>query len=284
MPNGYHFHDADQWIVDRARSEPVIVPRAAVSICGGFQPGVLKRALLTPRHLESRLAARFLFAYPLLRPVKWKYETIAPELRAKYAAAILRLTELQPLVTAEDRFEPETLRLSPRARQRYEEFFNDHGSVELELNDHLAAAWTKLRGYAARLALVLELGRWSDSDYDEAPSVVQLPSVGGAIDLVTWFGGQARRVYELTHTDAAEDSVQRTIEIVRRQGGAITARRLCKFDRSVGTVADANRRLLELVALEWGRWKNVPPSKNGGRPTRRFVLGDDDSLVGGEDT
>ena len=52
-------------LVDRKSEgqKPIFVPRAAVSIVGGIQPQVLRRAL-GPEHFENGLAARMLLTMP----------------------------------------------------------------------------------------------------------------------------------------------------------------------------------------------------------------------------
>lgn len=62
------------------------VPRAAVSVCGGIQPGTLRRAL-TAEYRDCGLAARLLLAYPLRQARRWSEDEIP--LAVKHATSKL---------------------------------------------------------------------------------------------------------------------------------------------------------------------------------------------------
>ena len=61
--NWLSMFDAGPLLVDRKTGDKttIYVPRAAVCIAGGIQPGILRR-MFTAEHYESGLAARFLMA------------------------------------------------------------------------------------------------------------------------------------------------------------------------------------------------------------------------------
>ena len=61
-----------------------------VSVTGGVQPGVLRRALGT-EHYEDGLAARFLMAEPPTPPAMWSDHTIAEEVERDWRILCLRL-------------------------------------------------------------------------------------------------------------------------------------------------------------------------------------------------
>src|SRR5262249_1361513 len=78
-------NDAARWlalsqgsrlVIDRRTGDrrSIIVPRAAVSICGTIQPGILAR-VLTPEYFENGLAARVLIVHPPELPKKWSKRT-----------------------------------------------------------------------------------------------------------------------------------------------------------------------------------------------------------------
>ncbi len=265
-------HDADSIIVDRARTKELIIPRAAVSICGGIQPGVLQRELLCKKNRENGLAARFLFASPEIRPVQWNETTTRVEVRAKYASALTRLFELAPTVSREDSFEPQVLRLTPDAKNAFRDFYNRQAATQHRLSANLAATWPKLRAYAGRLAMLLELAAWSVTDCSKPPELVSEQAMTGAAKLAEWFGEEAARIYELVDDQAENGVVLKTVKLIEGRGGSVTPRELCQFDRSCHNTEAAERRLQELRELGWGAWEVVLPKKSGGRPSRRFVL------------
>jgi len=274
--------NADSLIVDRAKKEPISISRAAVSICGGFQPGILRRQLLAAKHRESGMAARFLFAFPEPRPIKWSDESIRVETRAKYEAAILRLLELQPMFLTAGSFEPEVLRLSPKSRALFKEYFNRNAAMQFQCDENLAAALSKLKSYACRLAMVLELARWSGTDCSEVPTVSLEESMSSAIELVEWFTGEAKKVYSLVNKEA-KAPIEKVIQLISRRGGTVTARELCQYHRAIKNTAEADVCLQELVELGWGKWTQRLTSEKGGRPTRIFTLDVCETPVGLED-
>ena len=72
LPNWLEMHMAGTVIVDRKTGDRkhYFVERAACSVTGGIQPGVLSRAL-TPEFLDAGLSARLLTAMPLRLPKRW---------------------------------------------------------------------------------------------------------------------------------------------------------------------------------------------------------------------
>jgi len=70
--NWLSMFDAGALMVDRKTADKptLYVPRAAVGITGGIQPGILRR-MFTAEHYESGLAARFLLTMPPRLPKRW---------------------------------------------------------------------------------------------------------------------------------------------------------------------------------------------------------------------
>ncbi|MEQ8836526.1 MAG: DUF3987 domain-containing protein, partial [Lacipirellulaceae bacterium] len=100
------------------------VPRAAVSLVGGVQPGVLRTAI-GREHMQDGLCARLLLAMPRPRPVVWTDETVSPEVEQRMAEVFDRLCELEPAGAAslDDEYEGEVpepepfpLDLTPEAK------------------------------------------------------------------------------------------------------------------------------------------------------------------------
>src|SRR5262249_35193292 len=89
-------HTGVSLAVDRRtdkRHYRIINPR--VSITGGIQPKILRRAL-TPEFFERGLPARFIFAYPPFRQDKWSEATVPDDLRARVLGLFSELWLLQP--------------------------------------------------------------------------------------------------------------------------------------------------------------------------------------------
>jgi hypothetical protein len=268
-------HRAGPVIVDR-KSGPVKlvhVPRAAVSITGGVQPETLRRAL-GREHFEDGLAARLLLAAPLPRRRSWTEAEVDPDLEAAVEAAFSRLYALQLGESAEGDPYPVTLRLTPEGKRAWVGFFQEHAREHVDLTGDLAAAWSKLEGYAARFALVLECAAWAATGQPpDGPGSVDVDSVAAGAALARWFGGEAKRVYGVLAEDDGDRERRRLAEWVGRRGGTVTARDLQAGDRRYrGSAEAAEQALNELAEAGAGRWVEVGPTDKGGRPTRAFQL------------
>ena len=66
---------------------------------------------------------------------------------------------LQPEHDEHGQARPKLLRLDDEAKPIFVAFYNECGAAAVEADEHGAAAWCKLAGYAARLALVGQLAR-----------------------------------------------------------------------------------------------------------------------------
>mgnify|MGYP005852013251 CR=1 FL=1 len=186
-------------VVDRKSGNPrtIYVPRAAVSVCGGIQPVTLARALGT-EHRENGLAARLLLACPPRRPKRWTEADISPDLERSIAAVFERLYDLRPTADDDGDAQPVIVPLSADGKAAWVDFYNAHGQEQADLAGDLSAAWSKLEGYAARLALVVHLVRWAAGDSTlTSADEVDADSVAAGVKLSRWFGNEARRAYAI---------------------------------------------------------------------------------------
>src|SRR5262249_50060623 len=96
LPNWLEMYRAGTVIVDRKTAErrTLFISRAAVSITGGIQPGVLARAL-TPEFLDAGLAARLLMALPPKQPKRWSDDEVDLEVEQAYQDALEKLLALE---------------------------------------------------------------------------------------------------------------------------------------------------------------------------------------------
>jgi hypothetical protein len=266
--------NAENITVDRKTGIPrtIFVPQAAVCVTGGIQPGILSRAL-SDEHRESGLAARLLLAFPPRKAKRWTEADIAPELEDELEQLFDRLFELQPSVDEDNDPRPELVRLNPEAKTLWKNYFNDHAIEQADLNGDMAAAWSKLEEYAARLALVVHFIRWAAGDPTLIDSgIVDAETMNAAIDLTKWFKYEARRVYAMLDESDSERDRRRLVEWISRKGGTVTQREVqqgCRWLRDPGA---AEAALEALVKGGRGTWRNVPTTAQGGRPGRAFVL------------
>jgi hypothetical protein len=261
-------------VVDRKTGFPrtIYVPRAAVSVCGGIQPGTLARALGN-EHRENGLAARLLLACPPRRPKRWTEADISPDLERSIAAVFERLYGLQPATDDDGDAQPVIVPLSADGKAAWVDFYNAHGQEQADLAGDLSAAWSKLEGYAARLALVVHFVRWAAGDSTlTSADEVDADSIAAGVKLSRWFGNEARRAYAILSESDEERDGRRLAELIQRKGGTVTVRELQQTSRLFRTASEAGSALDALAEAGGGRWEQQGPGARGGRPTRIFRL------------
>jgi hypothetical protein len=270
--------DASLWLevfnagpvtIDRKTGDkPVIhIPRAAVSICGGIQPGVLSRAL-GDEHLEDGLAARLLLAMPPDRPRRWTEAEIPARVEAAFADVFGHLMGLNLALDENDVPLPAEVTLSPDAKARFVDFVNRHGHELHHLAGPIRAAYSKLEAYAARLALLFHCAGQPPDCYE-----LTAEDVERAVAVVEWGKAEAARVYAMLDESAEEREARELVTFIERRGGSVTARDLQRGPRAFRGSADvADQALAGLAEAGFGVFEDVEPTATGGRPTRVFHL------------
>jgi hypothetical protein len=267
-------HNGESIVVDRKTGQPrtIYVPSAAVSITGGVQPGILDR-VLGVEHRESGLLARLLLAMPPRRRKCWTEATIPESVEVRVAAIFRRLYELEPDYDERGMVRPYILPLTIGGKAAWITFYNAHAEEHAELTGDLSAAWSKLEGYAARLALVVHLVRWAARDPTlQDPEAIDEVSIAAGVTLSRWLGHEARRIYAIWAESGENRDRWRLVELIQRKGGTVTARDLMRSSRMFATAAGAEAALHELAEAGIGRWEQVSAGPKRGKPTKRFVL------------
>lgn len=255
--------------VDRKTGEhkSIYVARASVSLCGGIQPGVLRDCLGADK-IESGMAARLLLAMPPVAVRQWTDETVCIATRGAVETIMRALLSLA-MMPGPYGPEPVTLPLTAEARALFIAFVNAHGEEMQRTDGALRAAWSKLEGYAARLALIVHCVRQVSEGAGDA---VDDESMAAGITLARWFAGEAKRVYAMLAESAGEQKRRELIEFIRARGGSITASKLCQYKTGYASADDARMALQSLVDAGAGRFEYPPPSASGGRPSEVFIL------------
>ena len=272
--NWLSMFNAESLVVDRKTGKPrtIHVPAAAVSVCGGIQPTILNRALGI-EHRESGLAARLLLASPPRRPKRWTEADIDPRLVRQIELVLEFLFGLEPDLDGDGRPCPAIVQLSPDAKAVWRAFYNEHAQEQAGLDGDLAAAWSKLEEYTARLALVIHCVRVAASDPTVSdPDVMDAVSMEAGVRLVEWFKHETRRVYSMLSETDEERSRRRLAEWISQRGGVVTAREVQQNYRPLRASGAAEAALQNLVAAGLGIWNPINTTKKGGRPSREFQL------------
>ncbi len=270
--NWLSMFNAESIIVDRKTGIPrtIYVPQAAVCVSGGIQPAILQRALGL-EHRESGLAARLLLTCPPRKAKRWTEADIDPSAEAELARLFDRLYELQPTADEDSEPRPVLVRLTSDAKAAWKAYYNAHAVEQADLTGDMAAAWSKLEEYAARLALVVHFTRWAASDVADE-SRLDLASMNAGIALAKWFKHEARRVYALLDESEGERDQRRLIDWIGRKGGTVTPREVQQGCRWLKVPGKAEEALEELVKAGRGCWQNSATTPKGGRPARAFAL------------
>ncbi len=268
-------HNGEALTIDRKTGIPptIHVPSASVSITGGIQPGILAAAMGREHH-ESGMLARLLFAMPPRTVKRWTEADVDPASEAAVAAVFSRLFGLT--MEADDNGDecPCLVTLATDGKAAWVQFYNEHAGEQVDLSGDLSAAWSKLEGYAARLALVIHLTRFAASDATlRDPARVDEASIAAGVVLARWFGDEAKRVYAILSESDDDREARRLVEWIARKGCAVTARDLTHGLRAYrGDPDAASTALGELVAAGFGCWESPAPGPKGGAPAKRFRL------------
>jgi hypothetical protein len=274
--------DAPKWLEmfggrpivnDRKTSGMLYVPRAALSVTGGIQPGILKRSL-SQDYRENGLLARLLPAMPPPKPRAWSEASIDPRLADAVDVVYDRLFALEPGLKDDGDPVPVDLPLTPEGKQAWVRFYNEHATEQAELTGDLSAAWSKLEGYAARLALVVHLVRWAAGDPTLATAeAVDAESIAAGVGLSRWFGAECRRIYAVLDESSEQQELRQLVELLQRKGGVATPRDLQRWrDRQYPTAAEAEEALGRLVKVGLGTWQTDDHDGGRGRPALQFLL------------
>jgi DNA polymerase I-like protein with 3'-5' exonuclease and polymerase domains len=273
LPNWLEMSRAGTIQVDRKTGDrpTLFIMYAAVSLTGGIQPAALARAL-TAEYMEVGLGARILLAMPPRLPKRWSEVEIDLEVQEAYENLLNALRELQMDKSRDGDKEPFPVRMTPEAKAAWVRFYTQWARVQARVEGELAAAFSKLEGYAARLALlhhvVTNVGRGEDDCQPVEPS-----SIEAGVTLVQWFAYEVRRIYVALAETEDQRYVRKLVELIRSWGGAATARKLQKASGSRYRITEeAEAVLQELVDAGLADWQEVPPGPKGGRPTRACVL------------
>ncbi len=273
LPNWLEVHRAGPITVDRKTGDRKFthVPRAAVSVVGGIQPGILAR-LLTPEFMASGLTARLLLVMPPPRPKVWTEVEVSEDTLRKIGDSLDALYALDFVPGDDNKLRPFAVKVSPDAKQVWVEFYNAWGLRQAAAEGELAAAFGKMEGYAARFALIHHVVSHLAAGVDDKVPMCRR-SVEAGVRLAAWFARETERVYQMLGETAEEKEVRGLVEQVRRRGGRITARQLHRSNgRKYRDSAAAEVALTKLVGLDLGRWEEAPGGPSGGRPTKTFVL------------
>jgi hypothetical protein len=197
---------------------PVFVPHPFLAVVGGLPPDLLAH-LRGDRHTADGFLDRILFAFPEPpRAVGEDWACIAEEGEHAWGEALKALWALQPENDPEGGQRPQRVRLTGCGRKAWEAFTRGLAD-EVNAGDFpecLRGPWSKLKGYGARLALVVHLLRLATGE--DVGAEVDGVSLGRAGELVAYFQGHIRKVYALMDADPRVSDARRVLRWITRKG------------------------------------------------------------------
>ncbi|MCY2953424.1 MAG: YfjI family protein [Planctomycetota bacterium] len=257
-------HRAGPLKVDRKTGDrkTLYVPHAAVSIIGGVQSRIFRR-LLTAEYFDCGLAARLLLVMPPVVPKKWTDAELSQEIEEAYAGMFDKLYEFQPTQVTDGSTFPALVHMDEGAKAAWVEFYDVHNQEQADFGEsEIGAAWSKLEGYAARLALVIHGCRQAGGEKVD-PWHVDEQSILAGVEWATWFGEQTKLVYRAFKESDEERERRELLDMVYKLGSRVTSRELQRHCRRYATADEAELALQALVDSGEGDWDLVKPDGRG---------------------
>jgi hypothetical protein len=267
-------HGARALKVDRKTGDrtTIYVPNAAVSITGTIQPETLRRELC-PEYFDNGLAARLLLAMPPTRPKRWTEAEVEPELLDAVGRSFEALYALRPAPEIDGYDTAVLVDLDTGAKAAWILFYNEHNEQLDGRAGAARAAFAKLEGYAARLALISHSCRAATGE--KTSDYVDVVDVEAGVTLSRWFGQETERVYGVLSESSEERKLRELRHWIAEQGGRVSLRDLQRGPvRYRNDAVQAEVDLNELADAGLGSWAPVHTGARGGRPTHVFCLAD----------
>ncbi len=272
VPNWLSMYEAGPVRYLRRTGDPreVEADRAFVAVCGGIQPGVLKRTLEDDGFTTSGMAARLGFAMPPKKCPKWSHRELSDATERAFAGVLDALRRLP----FDPRNGPGRVDLDAMALTRFVRLNDEFAGTAEDLDGGpMAAVLPKAVRFALRLALVWHCVREAAEGRDPGRASVGEEAMAAGEELARWFVHEAERVYAVTGEGPGQRDERTLAAWVERRGGRATTRDLQRSNgRRYPSACAAEVAFDGLVSAGYGRWDDVPPPPGGGWSGRVFVL------------
>ena len=256
---------------------PVFVPHPFMTVIGCVPPDLLSR-LRGERQVSDGFFDRILFSYPEPTPVIGEtWLCVSDEVREIWAKTLKKLWELKQENDPDGGERPRFVRLTSSGRETWQQFTYDLAAQinRQDFPESLRGPWLKLKGYCARLALIIQelrhvTGETNQEDVDQE-------SVDRAVRLVRYFQSQIRKVYCIIDVDHGVRLAKRLLDWFIREKRTEFKRwepyEDLKNDRDFRNVDDVDAPLLRLVKHNLIRCKRLPgPKGQAGARLRPSML------------
>jgi Protein of unknown function (DUF3987) len=248
----------DTVLIDRKteranRGGPLHVGQPFICIVGGVQPDVLPAVAGNMRRgmviVHDGFVDRFAFSWPDPLPhVGERGLAISAEALGVWNDCVRELFT-QEMVTEEDGHKrPYLVQLDQSGHEEWRQFTDRLAS---EMNapsfpQHLVGPWSKLRGMAARIALILQMLRWSCDGGNE--STIDGLAVRDATMVIAYLKDHARRVHACMGSDPRLGEARKVLQwILRERLPRFTTRDVYRRFRALLRNADELDGILRLL-------------------------------------
>ncbi len=230
--------------VDRASGVRISLPRTSLSITGTIQPDILREMMGDFSDANGQWA-RFLWCFLPLKPAPFPRQTQPDNISEQLYGIYQRL----------EGFLPRCYRLTTEAKQTFADWYDQLDKLRItESHQGLQAAYSKMQGYTARLALILHCLN-AAVERRQPEGEVSMQTVRSVIRLVRWFMGQVKLIYAEGDTafGILEPVYAKLIQLSRVRGW-LTARDVRNFERSLrkATSETIRSHFRELEAMGYG--------------------------------
>jgi hypothetical protein len=277
-------------LVDRKKDHekgPLLARNPFVAVVGGLPPDRLRllRSDRPGRPDNDGFMDRILPSYPAELPATGEnWEEIDPATVARFKTLMGALRRLDMMTVKEGEevkgYRPFVVHLDRSGREAWSEFTNAHAA---QCNDEgfpqqqLRGPWSKMKGYCARLALILHYLWLNDGALEGGnQSDVGGESVRRAALLVDYFKSHSRKVYALIDADPVAREARRVVRWLQREFSeslnSLKAPQVVEIKRSglhagvwggSRSVAEMERVLDLLVKHNYLRPKDMVPGRSG---------------------
>ena len=179
--------------IDRKGCDPIYLPQPFIPVIGTIQTGILDQ-MTKDNRTENGFIDRILFAIPdKLEKRYWSETEIDSESIENWENIISNLLGLSFDLDENHTPDPKILEFTPEAWQVLKQWQKKNTDLSNNANNEaLESIYAKLEQYTIRLALILELARWSCGEGDK--QAVGIEAVNGALQLIEYFRKTAIKV------------------------------------------------------------------------------------------
>jgi len=255
---------------------PLRVRHPYICVVGGLVPDklpTLRGDKPRQRVEHDGFLDRLLLAYPPASPVTAENWQEVPETTLQALHDVLkRLRELAMVPVQDGEMiigqRPFLVHLTVSGRQAWQQFTQAHADEcnAADFPPHLIGPWAKLRGYAARLALLLHYLHWACDEVEGED--VDGDSMTRAARLVAYFKSHVRKVYAVMDADPRVAPARRLLRwLTQEHAQQFTRREAYRALRGICQTVEDIDPLLTL--LEQHGYIRPLPAGNAMRPGRK---------------